>query len=292
MTPQQDKSQDPVNILIAEDSPTQAEQLKYILEEHGYTVTVAANGKLALTAIEKHPPTLVISDVVMPEMDGFQLCRQIKADETLKNIPVVLLTALSDPHDVIRGLQCGADNFITKPYEEKYLITRIQFILANRALLRQEKTEMGIKIFFEGQHYFITSERQQILNLLLSTYETAVEKNQELIRIQNELKALNEQLEEKVKERTAVLTAEIAERKRAEKHILKLNRVYAILSGVNQAIVRIRELQALFEEVCRIAVEPGGFRMAWIGLVDDTTRQIRSVASAGESGGYLEGIHI
>lgn len=95
-----------------------------------------------------------------------------------------------------------------------------------------------------------------------------------------------------LKESFVGLEKEIAERKRAEENIRKLNRVYAVLSEINQAIVRIREPQVLFEKACRIAVETGGFRMAWIGLVDNSTQRIRPVAYAGKSDGYLEKINI
>jgi CheY-like chemotaxis protein len=83
-------------IVIAEDSPTQAEQLKYTLETHGYQIATAGNGEEALALIRKFQPGAVISDIIMPKMNGYELCRCIKADEYLKNIPVLLLTALSD----------------------------------------------------------------------------------------------------------------------------------------------------------------------------------------------------
>lgn len=112
-------------IVIAEDSATQKEQLKYILETHGYQVVAASNGKEALALLRSSKPNLVISDIVMPEMDGYELCKQIKTDEKLKDIPVILLTALFDPADVIKGLECGADNFLTKPYDERILFPEL-----------------------------------------------------------------------------------------------------------------------------------------------------------------------
>jgi two-component system sensor histidine kinase/response regulator len=213
----------PIKILIAEDSPTQAEQLRHLLEENGYKVTVAADGEQAMAAIAKEKQDIVISDIVMPGMDGYSLCKRIKSKPEMKDTPVILVTSLSSPQDIIRGLECGADNFVTKPYEGNYLLSRIQYILTNRELRTGEKMQVGAEIVFSGKKYFITSERQQILDLLLSTYETAVEKNLELIKSRDELKQLNEQLEEKVKERTADLTAEVAERKRAEREIRRLN---------------------------------------------------------------------
>src|SRR5688572_15779111 len=106
------KPSGPLQILIAEDSPTQSQRLRHILEQQGYLVTAAPNGRVALAAAEKDKPTLIISDVVMPEMDGYELCRQVKTHELLADVPVILVTTLADPQDVIRGLACGADNFI------------------------------------------------------------------------------------------------------------------------------------------------------------------------------------
>lgn len=176
-----------VSILIAEDSRTQAEQLSFLLEQHHYQVTIAANGKQALLAAQTQKPTLIISDVVMPEMDGYELCKAIKSDQKLKDIPVILVTTLSDAQDVIRGLECGADNFIRKPYEERYLLSRIHYLLMNLDMRREHKMQVGVEINLGGQKYFINSERQQILDLLISTYEQAVQINNELKLRETEL---------------------------------------------------------------------------------------------------------
>jgi two-component system sensor histidine kinase/response regulator len=189
-----------VDILIAEDSPTQAEHLRYLLHENGHRVTVARDGKEALAMAREHTPAMIISDIVMPEMDGYALCREIKSQAALKKVPVILLTSLASPVDIIRGLECGADNFIPKPYDEDYLLSHVQNTLINFDLRKSQKTQMGVEIVFANEKYFITSERQQILDLLLSTYETAVQKNQQLTESQSELKKLNEQLDQKVVE--------------------------------------------------------------------------------------------
>jgi signal transduction histidine kinase/DNA-binding response OmpR family regulator len=241
-----DRSRDAaVEILIVEDSPTQALQLQYILEQHNYRASVATNGRDALVGMQRHKPTIVISDILMPEMDGYQLCQQIKTDANLADIPVILLTSLSDPRDVIKGLECGADNFIVKPYDEDFLLSRIQYILANQRVRRVERTQMGLEIFFAGQTYFITSDRLQILNLLLSTYETAVQKNRQLIEAQDTLQQLNGQLEDIVAERTAALTAEIAERKRAEGALRRYTERLRILQEIDRAILAAQSPAAI-----------------------------------------------
>jgi len=435
-----------IEILIAEDSPTQREQLEYLLKEHGYAVVAAANGKEALDAARQRRPALIISDIVMPELDGYGLCKAIKSDPKLKGIPVILVTTLSDPQDVIRGLECGADNFIRKPYEERYLLSRIEYLLMNLELRKNQKMQMGVEIDLGGQKHFITAERQQILDLLISTYEQAVHINKELkarerdltlsnqtlnglyriaeglnravserevaeaaleralelpevqagwillregefgfrlaaarnlppaleapgalegdclcrrqlltgeldavtnilecerlgkakgdtlglryhasvplqvgdrtlgvmnltgpqegmfkeedlkvlhgvgqqVAVALERARLHEHLESLVEQRTAALTAEIAERKRAEEKVKRLNRIYAVLSGINMTIVRIHDRQELFAEACRIAVEHGQFRMAWIGLLDPNGEAVTPVAKAGFEEGYLD----
>jgi signal transduction histidine kinase len=184
-----------VGILIAEDSATQREQLRHVLEERGYSVTAAANGKAALDAARRHKPTVIVTDVVMPVLDGYGLCKALKSDDALKDIPVILLTTLSDARDVLHGLECGADNFIRKPYHVEYLVQRIDYLLMNLELRRNQRMRMGIEITLGGQRHFITAERQQILDLLISTYEQATYINRELEAANRELGAANKELE-------------------------------------------------------------------------------------------------
>jgi two-component system sensor histidine kinase/response regulator len=189
-----------VEILIAEDSPTQAERLKHTLEGRGYHVTVTSNGRQALEAAKIRKPTLIISDIVMPEMDGYELCKKVKSDSDLRNLPVILLTTLSDPQDVIRGLECLADNFIIKPYDEDYLLSHVEYVIINQQIRVHENAAMGVEIYFSGNKHFITADRLQILNLLLSTYEAAIQKNRQLTRAQDDLRRANAAMEAANKE--------------------------------------------------------------------------------------------
>ena len=184
----------PGHILIAEDSSTQAQRLQYVLERQGYQVSVASNGRLALEMALQIKPSLIISDVVMPEMDGYELCRRIKASPDSSDLPVILVTSMSSPEDVILGLECGADNFIIKPYEERYLLSRVQYVLVNREFQRSPEASMGVEVYFNSRRHYITAGRLQILNLLLSTYEAAVQRNDELAKSQQALEARSAEL--------------------------------------------------------------------------------------------------
>jgi two-component system, sensor histidine kinase and response regulator len=218
-------------ILIAEDSQTQAEQLSHCLNTRGYAVTVTRNGKQALASAVQNKPVMIITDVVMPEMDGYTLCKEIKCSPELKDVPVILLTSLSKPQDIVRGLECGADSFVRKPYEDTYLVSRVEYILTNVELRKsEERLRAGVRLQFGGQSHFITAEKQQILDLLISTYEGAVQINEELETKQQELLEAKETLEARVAERTTELAStnnrlqiELAERKRAEDQVNELN---------------------------------------------------------------------
>lgn len=245
-------------ILIAEDSPTQAAQLRHILEQQGYRVMSAANGKLALEAALQCRPQLVISDVVMPEMTGYELCHHIKSDPLLSGTPVILVTTLSDPQDVIRGLECRADNFVLKPYDADQLLRRIQFVLVNSQMRRSDQPGMGLEIVFSGQKHFITADRLQILNLLLSTYEAAIQRNKELsstrdtLRQTNmELQQLTHELEDRVTLRTRELQSSNEALRQAQQALIQQERLRALgqmASGIAHDINNAISPVALYTE--------------------------------------------
>jgi two-component system, cell cycle sensor histidine kinase and response regulator CckA len=158
-------------ILVVEDSPTQAVELQLLLESAGFLVDVARDGKAGLERCRASSVDVVLSDVVMPGMDGYELCKQLKADPTTAFMPVMLLTSLSDPMDIIRGLECGADNFLTKPYDGAYLIGRVRRLLENRAMRGDRKVSVGVDVLLMGKQFTINSEKEQMLDLLLSTFE-------------------------------------------------------------------------------------------------------------------------
>lgn len=189
-------------ILIAEDSPTQREMLRHTLARHGFDVVTAVDGEDAWSRIEQIAPTIVVTDIMMPRMDGYALCRAIKQHARFASVPVVLLTSLSDPKDVIVALESKADGFVGKPFVADHLISRIHAVIANRDLPRGGTDQGGIEINHGGRNYTITAERRQILELLLSVYDMAVRRNLELAEAQAGLQRLNAELEQKVRDRT------------------------------------------------------------------------------------------
>jgi serine phosphatase RsbU (regulator of sigma subunit)/CheY-like chemotaxis protein len=205
-----------VELLIAEDSPTQALRLRRALEGYGYLTRVATNGKVALDFLRERPAALVITDIEMPHMNGYELCAAIKADAKLHHTPVILLTSLSDPKDVVEGLSCGADNFLMKPFNLEFLLSRIEFMLANH---RQSTpaSDGGIEVFFAGEKHRLASvpSLPTAISLLVGTYENAMQKNLEL----EEAKVALEEQAEKLARANAELEKTSAELREKNAHM-------------------------------------------------------------------------
>ena len=196
MNPSEPSGAVPASILVVEDSPPQAFILKKLLQHHGYSATVASDGAEALALIRKQPPNLILSDVNMPVMNGYEMCLALKSDASTAAIPVILLTTLSDSTSILEGLKCKADYYLTKPYESKYLLDRVQSLLVDASMAHCVETPAGLEITFEGRRHVVNADRRQMLNLLLSTYENAVQQNRELIKTQQKLNNLNQELQD------------------------------------------------------------------------------------------------
>ena len=113
-------------IFVVDDQPINLTVLGEILTVNGYATSFASDGKAALDAIKIELPDLILLDVMMPGIDGFEVCRQLKQDATVSDIPIIFLTAETQQNSVIAGLELGAVDYVTKPFNEKELITRIQ----------------------------------------------------------------------------------------------------------------------------------------------------------------------
>lgn len=183
-----------IQILVVEDSPTQAFLLKESLEKHQLVVTTAKDGMEALQRITEKIPDVIVTDIEMPIMNGYELCKHLKSNSKLKEIPVILLTNLTDPLDVIGGIECSADGFLTKPCEINLLLSTIQNALKNRGI--NKKNAGGkLEFFFGGKSHMLEVNQVQITELLLSTYNNAIQKNRELEEAYRKLNQFHEFLE-------------------------------------------------------------------------------------------------
>lgn len=210
-----------VTILIVEDSQVQAEMIRRVLATNGYTVETAKDGAEGLEAARKRKPALIISDIVMPVMDGHEMTRRIKDDKALRDIPVIILTQLAEPEEIIRGLEAGADNYVTKPFNSDFLLSKVRPLIENPEGMRNNPAKRCIEFDYQGKHWEIRAGRTQTFNFIFTTYENTMMQNRELVTTQAQLYDLNTKLEEKVKERTAALKAEIEQRKATEESLKK-----------------------------------------------------------------------
>lgn len=247
--------------LVVEDSPTQAEQIRLLLESEGYEAQTAPDGSAGLDRIDQSEFDVVISDILMPGISGYELCRRVRSDPKNRETAIILLTTLNDPMDIIQGLECGADNFITKPYDPEHLIRRVRSVMDNRHMRSEGKLKVGIEVYFLGRTFTITSEKSQILDLLVSTFEEIVQ--------------TNHRLEER--------QAELAE-------------TYQGLNGLCRVAMALNEAKTVAEVTARTverAMELPNVRAAWITLLE-SDGTFRIAAAAGlpprlQARGALEG---
>ena len=121
-----------VTVLVVDDDPVIVQLLRVNFELEGFDVVTANNGEEALAAVKKKRPDVVVSDIMMPKMDGLQFVQALRADSRLTGVPVILLSAKAQSADVTRGLELGASDYVTKPFDPLELIDRVTEVLAKR----------------------------------------------------------------------------------------------------------------------------------------------------------------
>ena len=145
----------PAKILVVDDTPRNVKLLADLLSVKGYAVVTASSGQEALTKIDAEPPDLVLFDVVMPEMSGYEVCQKIRENPATAMLPVIMVTALDPAEERVKGIEAGADDFLTKPINQGELLARVKSLLrikelhdivqvaSRRAICRMEQ-ELGI----------------------------------------------------------------------------------------------------------------------------------------------------
>lgn len=167
-------------IVVAEDSRTQAVRLKQVLVASGFEVELAGDGEIALAACLANPPAAVLTDVLMPKLDGFELCRRLTAEPRTAHVPVVVLTSLGDTTDVVRALEAGAANFVAKPYEDAELVARVE-----RTIARGKSPSFPLTV---ADQVLETAPRpERMLDVLASALEDARRRTEEVERARSEV---------------------------------------------------------------------------------------------------------
>jgi len=131
----------PPRILIVDDNETNRDILMTRLSAHGYDLKQAADGEEALAAAKEHLPDLILLDVMMPKIDGIEVCRRLKTDSSLPFMPIILVTAKADTKDVVTGLEAGADEYLTKPIDQLALVARVKSVLRLKELHDQVRAQ-------------------------------------------------------------------------------------------------------------------------------------------------------
>lgn len=143
------------DILVVEDEGDILELLRYNLTKEGYRVRAVITGEEALNAARSKPPSLVLLDLMLPGVDGLEVCRRLKSEETTRHLPVIMITAKGEESDIIVGLELGADDYVTKPFSVKVLVARIRAVLRRRDQAAPEEEsilERGDLTINPGRH--------------------------------------------------------------------------------------------------------------------------------------------
>ena len=163
-------------VVLIEDEKNIAELIRYNLQQEGYQLALATDGEEGLRLIERQRPLLVLLDLLLPRLDGLEVCRRLKQDQHTRDIPVIMLTAKASETDKVAGLELGADDYVTKPFSPRELLARI------RAVLRRKDAPSSLPAFrcgaleadwerhhvrVKGQHVKLTPKEFKLLHVLV-----------------------------------------------------------------------------------------------------------------------------
>jgi two-component system, cell cycle response regulator len=159
------------HILLVEDTLTQALMMEHILQSNNFQVSIVKDGQKALTFLTTQKPDLIVSDISMPEVDGYELCRRVKEDPKTRGIPFVLLSSFHDATEIVKVVNSGADSFMLKRFDQQYVIENLNNVLANCV---SEPSSDKISIKYNQVDYSLSSDPQRLISMLLSAFKTVV----------------------------------------------------------------------------------------------------------------------
>ena len=225
--------------IVIEDSPTQAQHLGFILEGAGFDVVLVPEAETGFQLLADERFDVVLSDLHLPGDSGFDLCRRLKADPRLRAIPVVVCTGEADPLNVLRGLQAGADGFVTKQHTPAEILASIRRVLQRPCA---PEPSPRARVSFLGQEFDLTSGREQLLDILVSAFEDVVSINARFQESEAALREANRKLVHRNLELQRAVESERRahdERKRAESRLVqneKLTSLGQLAAGVAHEI--------------------------------------------------------
>ena len=295
-------------IVVIEDSKTQAEQLRALLARAGYDVVVAHDGESGLALCRSLPrvPDAIISDILMPGIDGYEVCRRAKADPALGAVPVLLLTALGDPADILRAVAAGADNYCTKPYDPATLVQRVQHALDRaRRGEREEQSgprvdnavekavenpvEHGVEhgVELDGERFALGTSMSRLGDILVSSLRDASERYLELERNRERLAETNLQREEVMRVvahemrsplQSMLLISELCREKPDDLALLRSmpDRVSRMVQRLLRLIEDLSDLSSI--DLGTLRIDP--IKLDLVALVRDTAERVQSTVSS------------
>ena len=190
------KTQESACILVVDDEKDTTDLLSFQLESAGFEVVVTNYPQKVLGLAREHRPDLILLDIMMPELSGYQICHTLKADRELRSIPVIFLTARGDPEDRIRGLETGVDDYLAKPFDSRELILRIRAVLKRAVDARKASSremQMGDlvadrdmhQVYVDGETVMLTLTEFKLLQLLMENPHQVLSRETLLARVWN-----------------------------------------------------------------------------------------------------------
>ena len=151
-----------MKVLVVDDTPANIDVLRKMLSDEGYEISIALNGENALTLVEKSRPDLILLDVMMPGIDGFETCKRLKENSKTRGIPIIFVTAKTEVEDIVRGFQLGSVDYIAKPFKREEVISRVQTHLKIEQLL-QERESMNKQLLQQNDELVESQNQYRII---------------------------------------------------------------------------------------------------------------------------------
>lgn len=197
------QARDLKDILVVDDNPENLHLLSDILKKYDYKVRPVPNGKLAISAATINPPDLILLDIMMPDIDGYQVCKQLKSNPETKDIPVIFLSAMDESVDKVKAFVVGGADYITKPFQVHEVLIRVKnqlavYSLQRKLKLKNEKLNQTIERLKQNQKKLIKAEKYLVLDKIISGIANQV--NSPLVEIENSFQEIDRFTESKIED--------------------------------------------------------------------------------------------